>query len=78
VSSDEAPRVAAYLEHMIDAAQRISEYTDGLTWQDFLANRLVQDGVIRNFEVVGEAARNIELVAPIFVQQHADIAWAGA
>lgn len=66
MSSGKAPRVADYVGHMIDAAGRIKTYTAGLTREEFLSNTLVQDGVIRNFEVIGEAARN------------ADIAWAGA
>lgn len=78
MSSAKAPRVADYVGHMIDAAQRIETYTRGLTREEFLANTLVQDGVIRNFEVIGEAARNIEQIAPAFVQEHADIAWAAA
>ena len=78
MSTDKSPRVADYIGHMIAAAQRILDYTKGLTRGEFLANTLVQDGVIRNFEVIGEAARNVELVAPAFVQQHSDIAWAGA
>jgi len=78
VNTDKSPRIADYVGHMIEAAQRIRTYTQGLTREEFLANTLVQDGVIRNFEVIGEAARNIELVAPAFVQQHPDIAWGGA
>jgi len=35
----------------------------------------VQDAVIRNLEVIGEAARNIELADPAFAPQHPDIAW---
>ena len=34
--------------------------------------------MIRNFEVIGKAARNIELADAAFVERHADIAWAAA
>jgi uncharacterized protein with HEPN domain len=46
---------------MIEAGQRIRTYVANLHRADFLDNTLVQDAVIRNLEVIGEAARNIEL-----------------
>lgn len=39
----------------------------------FLANRMAQDAVIRNFEIIGEASRNIERVAPEFVAAHPEL-----
>jgi uncharacterized protein with HEPN domain len=78
VSGGRSARVADYVGHMVEAARRIANYTSGMTLEEFRANPLVQDGVIRNFEVIGEAARNIELADPPFVERHADIAWAAA
>ena len=48
-----------YLHHIIDAFLQIEHYTDGVTYEEFLSNRLLQDGVIRQLEVMGEAARNL-------------------
>ena len=39
----------------------------------FLANKLVQDAVIRNLEVIGEASNNIEKRFPEFVTAHPDL-----
>ena len=39
----------------------------------FLDNAMVQDAVIRNFEIIGEASRNIERVAPQFVENHPEL-----
>ena len=39
----------------------------------FLFNRLVQDGVVRNFEIIGEASKNVERVAPEFVADHPEL-----
>ncbi|NBT01563.1 MAG: DUF86 domain-containing protein [Betaproteobacteria bacterium] len=39
----------------------------------FLSNAMVQDAVIRNFEIIGEASRNIERVAPQFVENHPEL-----
>ena len=47
-----------YLESISDCLERIAEYTE--SGEDaFLASRLIQDGVIRNLEVIGEATKNI-------------------
>ena len=35
----------------------------------------VQDAVIRNIEIIGEAARNIERNDPVFAAQHAGLPW---
>ena len=68
-------RVADYLEHIIQAIQRIKRYTDDMSEVAFLENELVQDAVIRNIEIIGEAARNIERNNPVFAAQHAEIPW---
>lgn len=44
---------------MIDSIKRIFSYTENLTYQKFLKNELVQDAVIKNFEVLGEAAYHV-------------------
>lgn len=71
--SPEEARLADYLEHIVDAIDRISRYVADLTEPAFLANELVQDAVIRNFEVIGEASRNIERRYPDFVTAHPDL-----
>ena len=48
-----------YLAHIRDALQQISTYTDGMDSNTFLGNRMVQDAVIRQFEIVGEATKNL-------------------
>jgi len=52
-------RVADHLEHILEATRRIEDYAHGMNQDDFLSNRLVQDGVIRNFEIIGETSRNV-------------------
>ena len=34
---------------------------------------MIQDAVIRNFEIIGEASKNVERVAPEFVSAHPDL-----
>ncbi len=45
--------------HILDAVVKIEGYTQDMTKDHFLKNFLVQDAVIRNLEVIGEAARTI-------------------
>ncbi len=47
-----------YLESMRECLERIDEYTEGGE-EVFMASKLVQDGVIRNLEVIGEATKNL-------------------
>jgi uncharacterized protein with HEPN domain len=57
----------------MDAIERIQHYVDDMDEVGFLANTLVQDAVIRNLEVIGEASRNIEKVAPDFAARHPEL-----
>jgi uncharacterized protein with HEPN domain len=70
-----ALRVTDYLGHILKAIERIDRYTSDMDIQTFLGSELVQDAVIRNIEIVGEAANNIQRVAPDFAARHGDIPW---
>jgi uncharacterized protein with HEPN domain len=48
-----------YLAHIRDALQQIATYTEGMDADVFLENRMVQDAVIRQFEIIGEASKNL-------------------
>ena len=48
------------LEDMLESAQKILKYTNGFDRDKFLADEKTADAVVRNFEVVGEAANRIE------------------
>jgi uncharacterized protein with HEPN domain len=63
------PRV--YLAHILECADRIERYL-GQDRDAFLRNTMVQDAVIRNFEVIGEAAKRIP---EQFRVVHAEIPW---
>jgi len=66
-------RLPDYLNHILEAIKRIEEYVSELDEMAFLGNKLVQDAVIRNFEVIGEASNNIEKRFPEFVAAHPEL-----
>ncbi len=70
-----ALRVADYLGHMIQAIDRVGRYTTGMHLAGFLSSDLVQDAVVRNIEIIGEAANNIQRVDPAFTARHDHIPW---
>ncbi|MBN2014401.1 MAG: DUF86 domain-containing protein [Candidatus Altiarchaeota archaeon] len=47
------------LDDILEAADRIQEYTKNLTLADFKKNKLKVDATLRNLEVIGEATKNI-------------------
>ena len=70
-----ALRVPDYLGHILQAMERIDRYTACLDELGFLGNELVQDAVIRNIEVIGEASNNIQRADSVFAARHSDIPW---
>jgi len=48
-----------YLDDILTAIERILEYTQGCDFIGFKRDYKTVDAVIRNFEIIGEAAKNI-------------------
>ncbi len=48
-----------YLLHILEAIDRVQEYVSSLDAGGFLKSRLIQDGVIRQIEIIGEASKNL-------------------
>jgi uncharacterized protein with HEPN domain len=69
-------RARDYLLHMLDALDQILEYTSGVSREAFLTNRMLQDAVVRNIGIVGEAAKQLLDVAPEFSHNHPEIPFA--
>lgn len=44
---------------ILESAEKIKEYTAKLSLDEFLNDSKTLDAVIRNFEIIGEAARRI-------------------
>ena len=71
-------RLLHYLQDIVEAQERIAEYVDHSDFDAFLANRMMQDAVIRNFEVIGEASKHLLQRFKAFVDAHPELPLAKA
>ena len=69
-------RAKDYLLHMLEATDRALEYTANVNEEVFNASRMMQDAVIRNIEIIGEAARNLLEADPEFAVKYPSIPFA--
>jgi uncharacterized protein with HEPN domain len=60
-----------YLIHITECIERIESYISGGR-DEFMNSTLIQDAVLRNFEVIGEASKH---VSQEFRQRHPDVPW---
>lgn len=61
-----------YLRHMLDAIAKVEEYLQGVDEKRFAQNTLLQDGVIRQLEIIGEAVKRL---SPDLRGRYAGISW---
>jgi uncharacterized protein with HEPN domain len=62
---------ALYLD-MLVACENMLDFVEGHTFESFAASKLVQSAVVRELQVLGEAARHISDAGR---QKHQDIPW---
>ena len=62
---------SVYLKHIRDSILKIEAYTAGGR-RAFHKDTMVQDAVVRNLEVIGEAVRNL---SPVLKERNPDIPW---
>lgn len=58
--------------HILEAGERIERYLAGLTREEFVEDAMRQDATIRNFQVMGEAAKR---VSPETRAAHPEVPW---
>ena len=63
-----------FLSDLLDAAEAVREFTTGMGLKDLLADRRTRDAVLRNLEVIGEAARHIP---PDVRSRNTNVSWRG-
>ena len=60
------------LEDMLDSALKIRRYTNNLDFDAFLKDEKTIDAVVRNFEIIGEAANRID---PDYRTNNPEVEW---
>jgi uncharacterized protein with HEPN domain len=61
-----------FLGHILESADKIEEYTEHITREDFGKNNLVFDEVVRQIMIIGEASVNL---TDAFKETHYNIPW---
>ena len=61
-----------YLDDLFTAMNRIAEYIDGYNFNQFKKDHKTVDAVVRNFEIIGEASKN---VSETLKTKHPEIPW---
>lgn len=63
-----------YLIHILKAVSFIEAYTQDLSEKDFQSKNLVQDGTIRQIQIIGEAAKNL---SSSLREKYSHVPWRG-
>ncbi len=63
---------SVYLNHMLDAISMVEEYIHGIKYETFMDNHLIQDGIIRQIEIIGEATKRL---SKDIMERHPEIPW---
>ena len=69
------PRLTDYLAHSRQAAVDATRFVEGLSRDDFLADKRTQQAVIMSLLVIGEAATRLTNRYPEFAAAHPSVPW---
>ena len=61
-----------FIEDILKAIDKVEGYIEDFTYETFAKNDMAQDAVIRNFEIIGEASKNI---SEDLREEFSDIPW---
>jgi hypothetical protein len=48
-----------YIKDILDSLEKIEKFCHGMSYDQFIADEKTRDAVVRNLEIIGEAAKNI-------------------
>lgn len=65
-------RDSVYTRHILDAISTIEKYSKDINFEGFSKDTLLQDGIIRQLEIVGEASKRL---SKNFRNSYNDIPW---
>ena len=61
-----------YIKHVRDAIATIQDYTNGMSYDEFIADQKTRDAVVRQLEIIGEAVSN---TSADFRKLHDGVPW---
>jgi len=61
-----------YIKHISDAIHKLEQYSNEHSREEFSQNDWDQDAVVRNLEIIGEAANNLD---ESFLKSHEAVPW---
>lgn len=61
-----------YIKHILDAISRIEGYLERVSYDRFKDETMIQDAVIRQLEIIGEASKRLSEATKA---QYGDIPW---
>ena len=61
-----------YILHIRDSINKIIEYTSGITFYKFERETIIQDALIRKFEIIGEASSKL---SKDFIDKYDFVPW---
>ncbi len=68
-------RLPDYIDHIHEAASNACDFVEGLTKDDFLADKRNQQAVIMSLIIIGEAATKVMNDYPEFAKAHPQLLW---
>jgi len=68
-------RLCDYLDHVQQAATDACSFVEGLSKNDFLADKRTQQAIVMNLIIIGEAATKVMDRHPEFTQAHPAVPW---
>lgn len=64
--------IIEFLYDILESIKRIETYTEGKSLHGLLKDTMIQDAVIRNIEIIGEAVKNIPAE---FKKEYSEVEW---
>lgn len=50
-----------FLEHILDSINAVENFSEDISKEDLISNRLIRSAIVRELEVIGEAAKSLSI-----------------
>ena len=52
-------RPEVYLRDILNSINKVQNYSENMSYKEFKEKEMVQDAIVRNLEIIGEAVKNV-------------------